>query len=175
MNHGNLLHDPNYAFLYSQYLICSGGIHPSYHQLYDYMQTYYSMLNKKLYYSQPVYYHGFTPSTIPIYNLGPGQSSGPGHSPVVHGPGQSPVVHEPVQSPVQSSESEQNSKSITNENHVIDIKPSEHKQEIPTNFTYNKKYGKKDKDECLNGMSCKDIYCKFFHHPSADEKIFYQK
>jgi hypothetical protein len=35
----------------------------------------------------------------------------------------------------------------------------------PNNHIFNEKYGINTKDDCSNGMSCKDVYCKYFHHP----------
>jgi len=46
--------------------------------------------------------------------------------------------------------------------------------ENSNNIILNKKYGLQTKDDCSNGMKCTNVYCKFFHHPSADPNIFLQ-
>ena len=33
----------------------------------------------------------------------------------------------------------------------------------------------KNKKHCPDGMTCKNVYCPCFHHPSADLKIFLRK
>lgn len=62
---------------------------------------------------------------------------------------------------------------FSQENSDVNIKMSE-KTNIPK-VIFNKKYGLKNKEDCSNGMSCKNIYCTLFHHPSADPNIFYEK
>ena len=47
--------------------------------------------------------------------------------------------------------------------------------ENSNNLILNKKYGLQTKDDCSNGMKCTNVYCKYFHHPSADSAIFLQK
>jgi len=31
------------------------------------------------------------------------------------------------------------------------------------------------KEKCADGMECKNVYCKYFHHPGTDSKIFLNK
>ena len=47
--------------------------------------------------------------------------------------------------------------------------------ENSNNLILNKKYGLQTKDDCSNGMKCTNVYCTYFHHPSADSAIFLQK
>ena len=46
---------------------------------------------------------------------------------------------------------------------------------VPYFIPLNKKYGLQKKDDCPDGMKCTNVYCIFFHHPSADCKIFLNK
>ena len=59
---------------------------------------------------------------------------------------------------------------------VTQVSPSESNESLENskNIILNKKYGLRTKDDCSNGMACTNVYCKFFHHPSADSKIFLQ-
>jgi len=143
------------AFIYNQYLIQSGGIHPTFDQFYAFSQTYYQY-KRSMYMIQPTVY-------IPIYPV-----SQP--APMIC---QTPEFIKPTIKTIETIPPMQDD---SNEQCIIEVKPEEkYQQKIPNNFAFNKRYGLKNKDECNDGMSCKNVYCKYFHHPSADPTIFLQK
>jgi len=145
--------------MYNQY-VHQYGSHPTYEQYSAYLNYYYypSKYSPVMFQPPP-----FIPVSMPV--------SAPVSTPV------STLVSTPVSALVSTLVRDENKE---NEEWVIDVKPNvepnvQYKQKIPTNFAFNKKYGTKNKDECVDGMSCKNVYCKYFHHPSADPNIFFNK
>ena len=177
----NYNQDPNLPYIYNQYLILSGGKYPTHEEFTNYLQCYYI----NLYRAQqrtPVFVAPPQTPMIYYYPISPIASTPVTPQPLttVNATSQDPLGEVDFDITNATSVSDTpisvniNSDNQENEKVVIDVKPEEYKQQLPKNFKYNKKYGNKNKDDCELGMSCKNIYCTFFHHPAADDEIFYK-
>ena len=136
-----------FNFWYTQYINTFGYYPPSPDYLNHFIQTHIGYYNQV----QPQYFIPIAPQPVLYQKIE-----------------QSPTVEIIQNSEVKTPEIIQNSEiKIPEINQNSEVKKPE--------IILNKKYGLKNKEDCSLGMSCKNIYCKYFHHPSADPDIFLVK
>lgn len=137
-----------FNFWYTQYVKSTGYYPASPDHINQFINMYY-----KYYFPQP-------PSFIPI-----------SQNNVI------PVAPEMCQMQVSDF---QNPEPMESQTQVSDLQNSDpvicqsqtNENEKPNYVKLNKKYGFKNKEDCRLGMSCKNVYCTYFHHPCADPEIF---